>query len=99
MDLEINLGPFFIGSFQFPTAFPASIGKILVSIQVVMTQRYAHLRDETLKRASDLTVDLIPMKKAAPAVEPQVEKIVKKKKTRVKTVSRKKKTAPPEQPK
>jgi hypothetical protein len=90
MDLERNLGPFFICCLSFPTIFPTSIGKILVSIQVVMTQRYAHLRDETLKRASDLIVDLIPMKKkASPTEEPKKEK----------AKGRKKKKAPPEKPK
>jgi integrase len=47
-----------------------------------MTQRYAHLRDETLKRASDLAVTLIPMKKTVPAgEEPQKEKAKGRKKT------------------
>jgi len=43
-----------------------TLQKLLTHKSPQMTQRYAHLRDETLKRASDLIVDLIPMKKTAP---------------------------------
>ena len=43
-----------------------TLQKLLTHKSPQMTQRYAHLRDETLKRASDLIVDLIPMKKASP---------------------------------
>ena len=39
-----------------------TLQKLLTHKSPQMTQRYAHLRDETLKRASDLIVDLIPMK-------------------------------------
>ena len=40
-----------------------TLQKLLTHKSPQMTQRYAHLRDETLKRASDLIVDLMPMKK------------------------------------
>ena len=43
-----------------------TLQKLLTHKSPQMTQRYAHLRDETLKRASDLIVDLIPMKKTSP---------------------------------
>jgi len=42
-----------------------TLQKLLTHKSPQMTQRYAHLRDDTLKRASDLIVDLIPMKKHA----------------------------------
>jgi integrase len=40
-----------------------TLQKLLTHKSPQMTQRYAHLRDETLKRASNLFVDLVPMKK------------------------------------
>jgi integrase len=43
-----------------------TLQKLLTHKSPQMTQRYAHLRDETLKRASDLIVDLIPSKKTEP---------------------------------
>ena len=36
-----------------------TLQKLLTHKSPMMTQRYAHLRDETLKRASDLAGDLI----------------------------------------
>jgi integrase len=36
-----------------------TLGKLLTHKSAAMTQRYAHLRDETLRRASDLAGDLI----------------------------------------
>jgi integrase len=36
-----------------------TLGKLLTHKSAAMTMRYAHLRDETLRRASDLASDLI----------------------------------------
>ena len=36
-----------------------TLGKLLTHKSAAMTQRYAHLRDETLRRASDLAADLL----------------------------------------
>jgi integrase len=36
-----------------------TLQKLLTHKSAAMTQRYAHLRDETLRRASDLASDLI----------------------------------------
>ena len=36
-----------------------TLQKLLTHKSAAMTQRYAHLRDETLRRASDLAGDLI----------------------------------------
>jgi len=52
-----------------------TLQKLLTHKSPQMTQRYAHLRDETLKRASDLIVDLIPMKKADPLYQTEQKEI------------------------
>jgi site-specific recombinase XerD len=36
-----------------------TVGKLLTHKSAAMTQRYAHLRDDALRRASDLAGDLI----------------------------------------
>ena len=76
-----------------------TLQKLLTHKSPQMTQRYAHLRDETLKRASDLAVTVIPMKKTVPAADQPGDQAIEKEKTRAKTVTRKKTAVPPARPK
>jgi hypothetical protein len=63
-----------------------------------MTERYAHLSPDHKRTAASVVDDMLKESQDKKASEePQVEKIIKK--TRAKTVSRKKKTAPPAHPK
>ncbi|MFZ4440747.1 MAG: tyrosine-type recombinase/integrase [Syntrophales bacterium] len=77
-----------------------TIKELLGHKSLAMTERYAHLSPDHKRTAASVVNDMLKESQDKKASEePQVEKIVKKKKTRAKTVIQKKKAAPPAQPK
>lgn len=75
-----------------------TIKELLGHKSLAMTERYAHLSPDHKRTAASVVDDMLKESQDKNASEePQVEKTLKKKKTRVKTVSLKKKAVPPAQ--